>query len=94
MKLHFNCSRIVSCGALGNSARSSPATQGKLAALAAYDATTGERRAYHDLGGLVEGGHFANDLALDAQGQVYVTECAQGQRLPAAEAVNAEVPGR
>lgn len=61
-------------GDLGNSVRSSPATQGKLAALAAYDATTGERRAYHDLGHLVEGGHFANDLALDAQGQVYVTD--------------------
>lgn len=61
-------------GDLGNSVRSSPATQSKLAALAAYDATTGERRAYHDLGHLVEGGHFANDLALDAQGQVYVTD--------------------
>ena len=61
-------------GDLGNSVRSSPATQGKLAALAAYDATTGERRGYHDLGGLVEGGHFANDLALDARGQVYVTD--------------------
>jgi sugar lactone lactonase YvrE len=61
-------------GDLGNSVRSSPATQGKLAALAAYDASTGERRAFHDLGGLVEGGHFANDLALDARGQVYVTD--------------------
>lgn len=61
-------------GDVGNSMRSIPATQGKLAALAAYDATTGERRAYHDLGGLVEGRHFANDLALDAQGQVYVTD--------------------
>lgn len=49
-------------------------TQGKLAALAAYDGTTGDRWAFHDLGGLVEGGHFANDLALDAQGQVYVTD--------------------
>ena len=26
------------------------------------------------LGGLIEGGHFANDVALDAQGQVYVTD--------------------
>lgn len=61
-------------GDLGNSVRSSTATQGKLAALAAYDATTGERRAYHDLGHLVDGGHFANDLALDAQGQIYITD--------------------
>lgn len=64
----------VAVGDLGNSVSSSGATQGKLAAVAAYDATTGERRAYHDLGGLVEGGHFANDIALDAQGNVYVTD--------------------
>ena len=66
----------VAIGDVGASTRSSPATQGKLAALAAYDATTGERRAYHDLGSLVEGGggHFANDMALDAAGNVYVTD--------------------
>ena len=61
-------------GDLGTSVRSSPATQGKLAALAAYDAASGERRAYHDLGSLLPGAHFANDLALDAQGNVYVTD--------------------
>lgn len=64
----------VAIGDLGTSVRSSPATQGKLAAVAVYDAATGERRAYHDLGSLVEGGHFANDLAIDPQGQVYVTD--------------------
>lgn len=75
--LQFDAKRNLvwaAVGDLGNSVRSSPATQGKLAALAAYDATTGERQAYHDLGGLVEGSHFANDLALDARGQVYVTD--------------------
>ncbi|MDP3654144.1 MAG: hypothetical protein Q8R67_20930 [Rhodoferax sp.] len=61
-------------GDLGASTRSSPATAYKLAALAAYDATTGERRAYHDLSSLVEGGHFANDLTVDAAGHVYVTD--------------------
>ncbi len=64
-------------GDLGNSVRSTPATQGKLAAVAAFDATTGERKAYHDLGGLggmAGGSHFANDLALDTQGQLYVTD--------------------
>jgi sugar lactone lactonase YvrE len=61
-------------GDLGASTTSGPATTNKLAAVAAYDATTGERRAYHDLSKLVDGGHFANDLALDAQGNIYVTD--------------------
>lgn len=77
--LHFDAKRNllwVAIGDVGASKRSSPATQGKLAAVAAFDATTGERRAYHDLGSLVEGGggHFANDMALDAAGNVYVTD--------------------
>ena len=75
--LQFDAKRNLvwaAVGDLGNSVRSSAATQGKLAALAAYDATTGERRAYHDLGRLVDGAHFANDLALDDHGQVYVTD--------------------
>lgn len=61
-------------GDLGASKRSSPATAYKLAAVAAFDATTGERRAYHDLSHLVEGAHFANDLTVDAAGNVYVTD--------------------
>ncbi len=75
--LHFDAKRNllwVAIGDVGASTRSNPATQGKLAALAAYDATTGERRAYHDLGSLIDGGHFANDLAIDAAGNVYVTD--------------------
>ncbi len=77
--LHFDAKRNllwVAIGDVGASKRSSAATQGKLAALAAYDATTGERRAYHDLGSLVEGagGHFANDMAIDAAGNVYLTD--------------------
>jgi len=64
----------VAIGDLGAAERSGPGTQGKLAAVAAYDTTTGKRVAYHDLGGLYAGGHFANDLALDAKGNVYVTD--------------------
>ena len=58
----------------GASDRSSAATQGKLAALVAYNAATGEQIAYHDLGKLSEGAHFANDIALDDKGNVYVTD--------------------
>ena len=54
--------------------RTGAATQGKLAAVAAYDATTGERKAYYDLGSLLPGAHFANDVVLDASGNVYVTD--------------------
>jgi sugar lactone lactonase YvrE len=54
--------------------RTNVATQAKLAGVAAYDATTGERRAYYDLGSLKPGAHFANDVALDAKGNLYVTD--------------------
>ncbi len=60
---------------IGVSSRSTPATQGKLAALASFDRTTGHRLAYTDLGGLrPAGAHFANDIAVDTQGNVYVTD--------------------
>ena len=58
----------------GASDRSSPVTTGKLAALVGYDASTGKQIAYHDLGGLMPGAHFANDLALDGKGNIYVTD--------------------
>lgn len=58
----------------GAAARSGPTTQGKLAAVAAYNATTGTRIAYFDLGKLFDGSHFANDLTLDTAGNVYVTD--------------------
>ncbi len=58
----------------GAGARTQTATQGKLAAIATYDATTGAPKAYYDLGGLSEGAHFANDIALDDAGNAYVTD--------------------
>jgi len=54
--------------------RTTTATQGKLAGVAKYDATTGKRLAYFDLGALSEGSHFANDIALDKHGNGYVTD--------------------
>ena len=58
----------------GLSTRSTDLTKNRLAAVAVYDASSGKRRAYHDLGALVEGGHFANDLTIDPDGNVYVTD--------------------
>lgn len=46
-----------------------------LASLAAYDFTTGERLFLTDLGGLLpDERHFANDVAVDAEGNAYVTD--------------------
>lgn len=66
---------LTTVGDLGVSRRTSPATTGQLAALASFDARTGARTAYVNLGALRPGqGHFANDIAVDAQGNAYVTD--------------------
>lgn len=54
--------------------RTQAATQGKLAGVASYNASTGAPLAYYDLGGLSAGSHFANDVTLDAEGNLYVTD--------------------
>lgn len=59
---------------IGVSTRSSPSTQGKIAAIIAFDATTGSRKHYFDLAPLTEGAHCANDLAFDPDGNIYVTD--------------------
>lgn len=58
----------------GAGARTAAATKGTLAAIATYDATTGAPKGYYDLGSLSKGPHFANDIALDAAGNAYVTD--------------------
>lgn len=58
----------------GAGERTNPASQGKLAGVGKYDATTGKLIAYYDLGQLSDGTHFANDVALDARGNAYVTD--------------------
>ena len=58
-----------------NSARSTPATAGQLAALAIFNASNGRVINYVNLGALRPNqGHFANDIAVDAQGNAYVTD--------------------
>lgn len=50
---------------------------GSFAQLAAYT-LSGENIFYADLGGLAEGGHFANDVTADNQGNAYVTDSYAG----------------
>ncbi len=59
---------------LGLSTRSTEATKTKLAAVAMYDAKTGKRKAYYDLSHLAKGTHLTNDLTMDTDGNVYVTD--------------------
>lgn len=58
----------------GVSVNTATVTQAKLAGIAVYALKSGRRLAYYDLGQLAEGAHFANDIALDADGNIYVTD--------------------
>lgn len=58
-----------------NTARTTPATLGKLAALAIFNSTSGNLLTYVDLGALrPTQRHFANDIAVDLDGNAYVTD--------------------
>ena len=59
-----------------NAARTTPATRRKLAAVAIFNASTGAKTGYVDLGGLrpQAAAHFANDIAVDDAGNAYVTD--------------------
>ncbi|UPL49611.1 gluconolaconase [Hymenobacter sublimis] len=58
-----------------NTSRSTAATLRKLAAVAIYNASSGSLISYVDLGGLrPAGNHFANDIAVDGQGNAYITD--------------------
>ena len=58
----------------GISLKSDPSTIGQLAEVIAYDLITGEKLVTIDLSGLFPGGHFLNDLVLDDNGNIYVTD--------------------
>ncbi|SDY51418.1 SMP-30/gluconolactonase/LRE family protein [Hymenobacter psychrophilus] len=77
--LHLDASRNRLLAAVsdagGNATRTSAATLRKLAALAIFNASTGSLTSYIDLGALRPGvNHFANDIAVDAQGNAYITD--------------------
>jgi sugar lactone lactonase YvrE len=77
--LNLDASRqrlLVAVSDIGvNTTRSTAATLRKLAALAIYNASNGTLISYTDLGALRPGlAHFANDIAVDAQGNSYITD--------------------
>lgn len=59
---------------LGASAKPSAAGTKQLAAVAAYDLTTGQPIHYVDVAGLYPGPHLLNGIALDAAGNAYVSD--------------------
>ena len=67
--------RLLVCNSdAGISMRSGAGTTGILAQVIVYNLTTGAKIKTIDLGGLYQGGHFLNDLVLDDNGNIYVTD--------------------
>jgi sugar lactone lactonase YvrE len=60
----------------GNTSRTSATTLRKLAAVAIFNSTTGSLISYTDLGSKAANypQHFANDIAVDGQGNAYITD--------------------
>ncbi len=58
----------------GISLNSDVSTTGILAELIAYDLITGAKLKTIDLSGLYPGGHFLNDLVIDPNGNLYITD--------------------
>ena len=70
---------LVAISDIQASVKTNTATQGKLAAIAIYNLTTGVRTRYINLGSLsTTTNHFANDIAVDTQGNAYVTDSFSG----------------
>lgn len=67
--------RVLVCNSdPGASVKTSADTQKKLAGLAAFKLSTGELIKYVDLGKMLPGEHFCNDIAVDATGNIYATD--------------------
>ena len=75
IKIDATRDRVLVCNAdPGAAEKSSPATTGKLAALAVFQLSTGNLIKYIDLAKGLDGGHFCNDLIVDKDGTAYITD--------------------
>ncbi len=70
----FNMQLLVCNSDAGISMRSDTSTTGRLAEVIFYDLLTGAKIKTIDLGDLYTGGHFLNDLVIDGQGNIYITD--------------------
>ena len=67
--------RLFICNSdAGISLKSSNTTIGQLAEVIIYDLTSGKKLKTIDFSSLYQGGHFLNDLVLDNNGNVYITD--------------------
>lgn len=76
LEIDVERSRLVVCNSdPGASRKSSDATKGKLAAVVFYNLKSGKREKYIDLAAIApDGGHLANDLTIDNNGNLYITD--------------------
>ncbi|HGY5675539.1 TPA: gluconolaconase [Serratia marcescens] len=72
--------RVLVCNEdVGVSLSSAPGTRNRVAQVLEFNLDTGELQQTYDLSSLSRGPTLANDLALDAQGNIYVTDSFQAQ---------------
>ena len=71
--------RVLVCNEDVGSLSSAPGTRNRVAQVLEFNLDTGELQQTYDLSSLSRGPTLANDLALDAQGNIYVTDSFQPQ---------------
>jgi sugar lactone lactonase YvrE len=75
IKIHPDGKRLFACVSDANYSKfTNPSTRMKMARLISVDLKSGKKLSDVDLSMLVPGKHFANDLTIDNQGNVYVTD--------------------
>jgi hypothetical protein len=75
MEIDAEKNRLIVCNTdLGFSIKSSNSTIAQLAKVEVYDLTTKNKIKTYNLSKLYQGGHFVNDLTLDKNGNIYVTD--------------------